>query len=255
MHRETGRKWAPRSCILFYCQRAQQSLVVVYYHSLATHDYASWLLNTGSSTTTTLLLRRNTILIQIADCWTAAGARETGNESQLKAIFIDGLDECNGGDAQAGINDIIASSMRRSTSSSFLIQTGQHRFCHSICRTTHLSRGRRRDWNVSSWWIQEYLEQRDFPQLLPSWPTDNDIRMLIDVANGLFAHPIAVLRHVAYPQDSQYRERPQSVPDTLSNPGKHGSTSPFLLFYLFSWNVVISTLPCFTVCLRTSVTI
>jgi len=34
----TSRKWAPRSCILFHCQRAQQSLAVVYYNHLSTHD-------------------------------------------------------------------------------------------------------------------------------------------------------------------------------------------------------------------------
>ena len=82
------RKWASR--ILLYCQRAQKSLAVVYYHSLPTHDFASWL----SCRCWTQDLQRqhycweeNTILIQITDCWVAAGARETGNEGTTKSNF------------------------------------------------------------------------------------------------------------------------------------------------------------------------
>jgi len=49
--------------------------------------------------------------------------------------------------------------------------------------------------------------------------------MLVDAADGLFAHPAAVLRHVAHQPDSQFRERLQSVLDTPSGAGKQGSTS------------------------------
>ena len=60
-----------------------------------------------------------------------------------------------------------------------------------------------------------------------SWPADNDIKTLVDAADGLFAHPSAVLRHVAYPRDCQFRERLQFVLDALSQPGNHAFTSPF----------------------------
>ena len=60
-----------------------------------------------------------------------------------------------------------------------------------------------------------------------SWPAENDIKTLVDAADGLFAHPSAVLRHVAYPRDCQFRERLQSVLDAVSQPGNHASTSPF----------------------------
>ena len=73
--------------------------------------------------------------------------------------------------------------------------------------------------------FKNILEKQNFQQLLFSWPTDNDIRTLVDAADGLFAHPAAVLRHVAYPQDSQFRERLQSVLDSLSGAGKQGSAS------------------------------
>ena len=75
--------------------------------------------------------------------------------------------------------------------------------------------------------FKNILEKRNFLQLLSSWPTYNDIRLLVDAADGLFAHPAAVLRHVAYPLDSQFHERLQSVLDSLSGAGKQGSTSSF----------------------------
>jgi len=73
--------------------------------------------------------------------------------------------------------------------------------------------------------FKNILEKQNFPQLLSSWPTDKDIRTLVDAADGLFAHPAAVLRHVAYPPNSEFRERLQSVLDSLSGAGKQGSTS------------------------------
>ena len=72
--------------------------------------------------------------------------RKQGKKVQPKAVFIDGLDECTGGDAQAEIIKIIASSVRegstpfcwailqpRRTSHRVHIQAGQHCFCHSFC--------------------------------------------------------------------------------------------------------------------------
>ena len=75
--------------------------------------------------------------------------------------------------------------------------------------------------------FKNILDQQGFPQLLSSWPTYNDIRTLVDAADGLFAHFAAVLCHVAYPPDLQFRERLQSVLDTLSDTGEHAATSPF----------------------------
>ena len=90
-----------------------------------------------------------------------------GKRIQPKAIFIDGLDECEGKDAQAEIIEIIASSVRegstplghlqsRWTSHSIHIQAGQYRFCHSFYRTPYLLRGRWRDQDASLGWIQEH---------------------------------------------------------------------------------------------------
>jgi len=98
----------------------------------------------------------------------------------------------------------------------------------SVIHSVELSISREADGEIEMYLrggFKNILEKQDFPQLLSSWPSDNDIRTLVDAADGLFAHPAAVLRHVAYPRDSQFRERLQSVLDSLSGTGKQGSTS------------------------------
>ena len=163
-----------------------------------------------------------------------------GKRVQPKAVFIDGLDECDGEDAQAEIIKIIASSVReRSTPFHWAIfSRAEPRIVStfkqvSIVPVTHfieLPISRKADGEIEMYLRGEFkniLEQRDFPQLLLSWPGDNDIQMLVDAADGLFAHPAAVLRHVAYPPDSQFREKLQSVLDSLSDAGQQAATSPF----------------------------
>ena len=163
-----------------------------------------------------------------------------GKRVQPKAVFIDELDECDGEDAQAEIIKIIASSVReRSTPFHWAIfSRAEPRIVStfkqvSIVPVTHsieLPISRKADGEIEMYLRGEFkniLEQRDFPQLLLSWPGDNDIQMLVDAADGLFAHPAAVLRHVAYPPDSQFREKLQSVLDSLSDAGQQAATSPF----------------------------
>jgi len=163
-----------------------------------------------------------------------------GKRLQPKAIFIDGLDECAGGDAQAEIIKIIASSIREgstpfhwvifSRAEPRIVSTFKQDSIASVTHFIELPISRKADGEIEMYLRGEFkdiLQHRGFPQLLSSWPTDKDIRTLVDAAAGLFAHPAAVLRHVAYPQDSQFRERLQSVLDALSDGGKQGSSSPF----------------------------
>jgi len=100
----------------------------------------------------------------------------------------------------------------------------------SVTQSVQLPISREADDEIEMYLRSEFkniLEQQDFPQPLSSWPGDNDIQMLVDAADGLFAHSAAVLRVVAYPLDSQFRERLQYVLDSLSGAGKQESTSPF----------------------------
>jgi len=163
-----------------------------------------------------------------------------GKRVQPKAVFIDGLDECAGKDEQAEIIKIIASSVReRSTPFHWTIfSRAEPRIVltfnqDSIAFVTHsieLPISCEADGEIEMYLrdgFKNILEQQDFPELSSSWPTDNDIWTLVKAAADLFAHPAAVLCHVAYPADSQFRERLQFVLDSLSDAGKQGSTSPF----------------------------
>ena len=163
-----------------------------------------------------------------------------GKRVPPRAIFIDGLDECAGEDAQAEIIKIIASSVREgsnpfhwaifSRAEPRIVSTFKQDIIPFVTHPVELPVSRKADGEIEMYLrggFKNILEQRDFPQLLSSWPSDNDIRTLVDAAAGLFAHPAAVLRHVAYPPDLQFRERLQSVLDALSNAGKQGSISPF----------------------------
>jgi len=147
-----------------------------------------------------------------------------GKRIQPRAIFIDGLDECSGEDAQAEIIKVIASSVRGgstpfhwaifSRAEPRIVSTFKQDSVASVTHSVELPISREADGEIEMYLRGEFkniLEQRDFPQLLSSWPTNNNIRTLVDAAAGLFAHPAAVLRHVAYPQDSQFCGRLQSI--------------------------------------------
>jgi len=166
--------------------------------------------------------------------------RKQGKKVQPKAVFIDGLDECTGGDAQAEIIKIIASSVREgstpfcwvifSRAQPRIVSTFKQGNIASVIHFVELPTSRKADGEIELYLrggFKNILEQRDFPQLLSSWPSDNDIRMLVDAADGVFVHPAAVLRHVTYPQDSQFRERLQSVLDALSDARRQPSISSF----------------------------
>ena len=163
-----------------------------------------------------------------------------GKRVQPKAVFIDGLDECADGNAQAEIIKIIASSVREgstpfhwaifSRAEPRIVSTFKQDSIVTVTHSIELPISREADDEIEMYLRGEFkniLEQRDFSQLLSSWPADNDIRMLVDAAHGLFAHPAAVLRHVAYSSDSQFREKLQSVLDSLSDAGQQAATSPF----------------------------
>ena len=92
----TSRKWAPRSCILFHCQRAQQFLAVVYYNRLPTHDtlpdyradveYRT--LNNNAIVEKKMPSQSKLLIVEPLQ-----ELEKQGKRVQPKAIFIDGLDE------------------------------------------------------------------------------------------------------------------------------------------------------------------
>jgi len=163
-----------------------------------------------------------------------------GKRIQAKAIFIDGLDECAGKDAQAEIIEIIASSVREgstpfhwaifSRAEPRIVSTFKQDSTTSVTHSVELPISRKADDEIEMYLrggFKNILEQQNSQQLLSSWPSDKDIQTLVDAAAGLFAHPTAVLRHVAYLPDPRFRERLQSVLVALADARKQVSTSPF----------------------------
>jgi len=155
-----------------------------------------------------------------------------GKRVQSKAVFIDGLDECMGEEAQAEIIEVIASSVRtRSTPFCWaifsraeprIVSTFSQDTIASITHFVELPISREVDGEIELYLRGEFkniLRRRDCLHLSSSWPTNDDIRRLVDAAAGLFAHSAAALRQVGYPSDWQFRERLQSVLDAVSQPG------------------------------------
>ena len=175
-----------------------------------------------------------------------------GKRVQPKAIFIDGLDECAGEEAQSEIIEVIASSVQeRSTPFRWaifsraeprIVSTFSQDSIASITHSVELVISREVDGEIGLYLRGEFkniLRRRNCLHLSSSWPTNDDIRRLVDAAAGLFAHSAAALRQVGYPSDWQFRERLQSVLDALSQPGNQASTSPFsqldaLYFHIMS---------------------
>ena len=162
-----------------------------------------------------------------------------GKRVQPKAVFIDGLDECMGEEAQAEIIEVIASSVRtRSTPFRWaifsraeprIVSTFSQDTIASITHFVELPISREADGEIELYLRGEFkniLRRRNCLHLLSSWPTDDDIRKLVDAAAGMFAHPSAVLRQIGYPSDYQFHERLESVLGALSQPEKQPSTSP-----------------------------
>ena len=120
------------------------------------------------------------------------------------------MDECASGDAQAEIIKIIASSIwgkdplhsseLSSAALNFVLFPHSNRTASLLSLnllTTHNYPSLARQMARLKFTEFKNILNNDLPQLLPSWPTDNDIRMLIDAAD-LFAHPTVMLRHVTY---------------------------------------------------------
>jgi len=166
--------------------------------------------------------------------------KRQGTIIQPKAIIIDGLDECTNEDAQAGIIETIASSVRAkstpfcwaifSRAEPRIVSTFNQDSVASVTHSVELPISRKADGEIEMYLRGEFrniLERRGCRQLLSVWPSDRDIKTLVGAADGLFAHPAALLRHVAYPPDWQFRERLQSVLNALSGPGKRSCAPLF----------------------------
>ncbi|KAF5361047.1 hypothetical protein D9756_004499 [Leucocoprinus leucothites] len=148
--------------------------------------------------------------------------RELGKDIQRRAIFIDGLDECESTSAQMEIIKIIASSIQAGSTpfrwavfsreephivSTFASFTETFHY-HSVL----LPISRKADGEIELYLrggFENILRRRNLLHLSSSWPTAKQIQMFVDAAAGLFAHPATVLRFIdrhSYPEIEEILE-------------------------------------------------
>jgi hypothetical protein len=161
-----------------------------------------------------------------------------------KAIFIDGLDECEDMRAQEDIIKLIAMSVRTkstpfrwaifSRAESYIRSTFEDELISSTTRIVELPiRSPDDDPEVEVYIRHEFrniLRRRNIPSTL-SWPSDNDIKALVKAAAGLFAYAAAVLRYIDQPKALRLEDALHDVLNSVS----HGGSGPFAgldVFYM-----------------------
>ncbi|KAJ3562785.1 hypothetical protein NP233_g9356 [Leucocoprinus birnbaumii] len=161
--------------------------------------------------------------------------KELGKEVPRMAIFIDGLDECKDKDAQAEIIEIIAESVQdRSTPFQWAIFSREEPRISSTFDLPHiyphrhviyLPISRDTDKEIETYLRGEFkniIHRRLGVILLSSpWPTDDDIKKLVDAAAGLFAYAATILRFIDSDSHSRFKETLQTVLGAIVDPRLH----------------------------------
>ncbi|KAJ3564593.1 hypothetical protein NP233_g8190 [Leucocoprinus birnbaumii] len=157
--------------------------------------------------------------------------KEKGREVQQRTIIIDGLDECASKTAQVEIIDIIASSIRAgftpfrwaffSREEAHIIDAFKAPLVSTLTQSVFLPISREADKEIETYLRGGFiniLRRRDFLDLASSWPSDEDIRNLVEAAAGLFAHPATVIRFIDNHPSSDFKEILKAVLISIANP-------------------------------------
>ncbi|KAF5357242.1 hypothetical protein D9756_006415 [Leucocoprinus leucothites] len=164
--------------------------------------------------------------------------KEQGKEVRRRPIFIDGLDECESKDAQAEIIKLIAASVQiESTPFCWAIFSraepriaSMFALAHisSLCQVVYLPISHDTDNDIDLYLragFKNILQQRNMVLSKP-WPTEEDIKKLVDAAAGLFAYAATVLRFIDKYSYAGFQEALQAVLDVIARPG----TRPLPIF-------------------------
>ncbi|KXN93034.1 hypothetical protein AN958_10097, partial [Leucoagaricus sp. SymC.cos] len=154
-------------------------------------------------------------------------------------IFIDGLDECQGNDAQTEIIELIAASIHNKTMpfrwaifsrpEPHIKSTFDKGSIAPFCQRVLLPVSREADGEIETYLkggFTNILLRRDLLFLSDSWPTKEDIQILVEASAGLFAYPAAVLRFVDCRSLLEFKETLQAVLDMIAS---HTTHSPKLM--------------------------
>jgi hypothetical protein len=159
-----------------------------------------------------------------------------GKAVRQKAIFIDGLDECEDSRAQEDIIKLIATSVRTkstpfrwaifSRAESHIRFTFEDELISPTTRVVELPIGSPDDDREVEIYIRHefrnILRRRNIPPTL-SWPSDNNIKALVKAAAGLFAYAAAVLRYIDLSKAMRLEDALHDVLNSVS----HGGSGPF----------------------------
>ncbi|KXN85500.1 hypothetical protein AN958_11238 [Leucoagaricus sp. SymC.cos] len=158
------------------------------------------------------------------------------------AIFIDGLDECQGNDAQSEIIELIAASVREkrtpfrwaifSRPEIHINSTFDLENISSLCQRTLLPISREADKEIERYLqggFKNILQRRGLLSPPDSWPTKGDIKKLVEASAGLFVYPATVLRFIDHHSFLGYKETLQDILEVITSRDRHSSrpVSPF----------------------------
>ncbi|KAF9449334.1 hypothetical protein P691DRAFT_728154 [Macrolepiota fuliginosa MF-IS2] len=132
--------------------------------------------------------------------------KESGKEISERVIIVDGLDECEGEEAQYIIVKIIANSIRDQTTpflwvffsrpEANLISLFGSQDIQLLCSRLELPVSRDIDHEIALFLTDKLREiQRDH-KLPPSWPSGRAIEILIDLSAGLFIYAVTIVRFI-----------------------------------------------------------
>ncbi|KXN85502.1 hypothetical protein AN958_11240 [Leucoagaricus sp. SymC.cos] len=178
------------------------------------------------------------------------------------AIFVDGLDECGGNDAQSEIIELIAASVHSKTTpfrwaifsrpEPHIQSTFDKGHIFPICQRVLLPVSREADEEIETYLkggFTNILLHRDLLSLSGSWPTREEIQILVEASDGLFAYPAAIIRFVDHHSFLEFKETLQAVLTMIASRTTHLSTSmaPFAeldaLYVLLTERIPKDSLP------------
>ncbi len=169
--------------------------------------------------------------------------KKQGESIAEGAIFIDGLDECTGEDAQCTIIDVVSASVRDQTtpfiwaffSRPELRIVSQISVPHirPLCWQLNLPASVEVEGEIKLY-LQcafENIRAQYSVSSTAEWPSDDDIQELVDRSVGLFIYPTGVIRYVSEGGAPGPEERLRQV---LHHPGKSEGNSRTHLDSLYS---------------------
>lgn len=134
--------------------------------------------------------------------------QEEGESVEEGIIFIDGLDKCAGEEAQCTIIDLISASVRdRATPFIWaffcrpeprVVAQFRAAHVHDLCWPLKIRVSHEADADIELYLkdaFQKICVQYDIPSAA-SWPSEEDIRELVERSVGLFIYPTSVVRYV-----------------------------------------------------------